>query len=120
MIRRGESIKKFGKEIGFVSNEKNLKMKIAVKNAKEHERFKQQRSEKIVKIIKHGLEDVYDIEVQSTQVHCKWNNFTQLREVTTLQAAHKIAQKYLRYWKTTTGAGLTATAVKDRIGKGWT
>jgi len=65
MIRRGESIKKYGNNIGFVSKSKKEKMKMAIKNAENHERFGQQRSEKIVKIIKKGYEDVYDIEVEN-------------------------------------------------------
>ncbi|MDD3084000.1 MAG: LAGLIDADG family homing endonuclease [Candidatus ainarchaeum sp.] len=63
MIRRGNEIKKFGQKIGFVSKKKKEKMNIAIKEAEKHARFKQQRSEKIVKIIEHGLENVYDIEV---------------------------------------------------------
>ncbi|MFA5360865.1 MAG: LAGLIDADG family homing endonuclease [archaeon] len=123
MIRRGESIKKFGKEIGFVSTKKVLKMKTAVKNTKIHERFKQQKSEKIVKIIKHGLEEVYDIEVLN--VHRFIANGIvshNCGKSQLLQAANKIAPKSIYVTgKTTTGAGLTATAVKDEFGEGgWT
>lgn len=63
MIRKGESIKKFGNKIGFISKDKIEKMKHAIKEAEKHSRTKHKRSEKIVKIIKSGLADVYDIEV---------------------------------------------------------
>ncbi len=123
MIRRGESIKKFGKKIGFISKEKNEKMKQAMKNAEEHERFGQQRSEKIVKIIDHGLEDVYDIEVPSAHRFIANGIISHnCGKSQLLQAAHKIAPKSIYVsGKTTSGAGLTATAVKDEFGEGgWT
>lgn len=63
MIRRGESMLKFAKHIGFVSEKKRTKLAQLAKSAEDFKHFKSQRTEKIVKIIKHPPEDVYDIEV---------------------------------------------------------
>jgi len=123
MIRRGESIKKFGKKIGFAGKEKKEKMVKAVKDAEEYERVGQQRSEKIVKIIDHGLEDVYDIEVPKNHRFIANGIISHnCGKSQLLQATHKIAPKSIYVsGKTTTGAGLTATAVKDEFGEGgWT
>ncbi len=66
MIRRGNKIQKFAKEIGFASNKKKKLLKKAVADAESFKRFKSQRSEKVTKIIYHGFEDVFDIEVPKT------------------------------------------------------
>jgi len=123
MIRRGESIIKFGNKIGFVSERKKEKMREAVKNAKIHERFGQQRSEKIVKIVDHGLEDVYDIEVPTSHRFIA-NGIVSHNcgKSQLLQATYNIAPKSIYIsGKTTSGVGLTASAVKDEFGEGgWT
>ena len=123
MIRRGESITKFGKKIGFASEKKKAKMKEAIRNAKEHSRVKQQRSEKIVKIIDHGLEDVYDIEVpKSHRFIANGIVSHNCGKSQLLTATHQIAPKSIYIsGKTTSGVGLTASAVKDEFGEGgWT
>ena len=123
MIRRGESITKFGKKIGFVSKKKKTKMKEAMKSAKEHSRLKQQRSEKIVKIIDHGLEDVYDLEVPKSHRFIANGIISHnCGKSQLLQATANIAPKSIYIsGKTTSGVGLTASAVKDEFGEGgWT
>lgn len=123
MIRRGESIKKFGKKIGFASNKKKKKMDEAVKNAEIHERFGQQRSERITKIIEHGYEDVYDIEVPGPHRFIA-NGIVSHNcgKSQLLQATNSIAPKSIYITgKTSSGVGLTASAVKDEFGEGgWT
>ncbi|MDO8647244.1 MAG: LAGLIDADG family homing endonuclease [Candidatus Diapherotrites archaeon] len=65
-IRRGKDIIKFSKSIGFASEKKKSRMKQLAKDAESFGRFNSQRSERIVKIIKHSPEDVFDIEVPKT------------------------------------------------------
>ncbi|MCX6801285.1 MAG: ATP-binding protein [Candidatus Diapherotrites archaeon] len=123
MIRRGKSIKKFATKIGFASKKKKEKMNEAAKNAEKHARLKQQRSEKIVKIIDHGLEDVYDIEVpQSHRFIANGIISHNCGKSQLLLAANSIAPKSIYVGgKTTSGVGLTASAVKDDFGEGgWT
>ncbi|MFA4819759.1 MAG: LAGLIDADG family homing endonuclease, partial [Candidatus Aenigmatarchaeota archaeon] len=66
MIRRGESMIKFAKHVGFVSKKKCAKLYQLAKSAENFRRFKSQRSERVVKVIKHKPEDVFDIEVPRT------------------------------------------------------
>lgn len=64
-IRRGESIQKFYKNIGFVDDNKNRKLYGLYKESFEFERFGKQIFEEIVEInYKTELQDVYDIEVE--------------------------------------------------------
>jgi DNA replicative helicase MCM subunit Mcm2 (Cdc46/Mcm family) len=64
MIRRSESITKFSKNIGFVSQKKISKLEKAVEYAKSHvHRVHKERSEKIVKINNDSPQDVFDVEV---------------------------------------------------------
>jgi replicative DNA helicase Mcm len=123
MIRRGNSIKKFAAKIGFASKKKKEKMKEAAKNAEDHARLGQQRSEKIVKIIDHGLEDVYDIEVPGSHRFIANGIISHnCGKSQLLLASHHIAPKSIYVGgKTTSGVGLTASAVKDDFGEGgWT
>ncbi len=122
-IRRGKDIIKFAKEIGFVSKKKKTVLKKLAKEAKRFARFNSQRSEKIVKIILHEPQDVFDIEVP------KGHRFIANGIIShntgksqTLQAVHNIAPKSIYIaGKTSTSAGISATAVKDEFGEGgWT
>jgi DNA replicative helicase MCM subunit Mcm2 (Cdc46/Mcm family) len=63
MIRRGESIIKFAKDIGFVSKKKVAKMKELATDAGSFKHFHAQHSERVVKVVQGGITDVYDIEV---------------------------------------------------------
>ncbi len=116
MIRRSESIIKFSQNIGFASKKKNDKLMEAVEYAKSHiHRIHQSRGEKIVRIYKHLPEDVFDIEVPEYQ-----------RFVANGVVVHNTAKSVImkvasgliprgRYvsGKGVTGAGLTATVVRD-------
>jgi len=123
MIRRGESIIKFGKRIGFASKAKKEKMTQAMRDAEDYARVGQQRSEKIVKIVDHGFENVYDIEVPNSHRFIA-NGIVSHNcgKSQLLQATHNIAPKSIYIsGKTTSGVGLTASAVKDEFGEGgWT
>lgn len=63
LIRRGEDIARFSKYIGFASEEKNLVLKSLTALVRKTGRVHRQRSERIVRIIRHPPADVYDIEV---------------------------------------------------------
>ncbi len=123
MIQRGDSIKKFGEKIGFASKKKTEKMAKAVEDAKKYARVGQQRSERIVKILDHGLEAVYDIEVpESHRFIANGIISHNCGKSQLLQATNNIAPKSIYIsGKTTSGVGLTASAVKDEFGEGgWT
>jgi replicative DNA helicase Mcm len=68
MIRRSESIIKFWKNIGFVSEKKKSKLEEAVRYAKSHiRRIHKSRSEKIVELNRLPPKDVFDVEVPKYQ-----------------------------------------------------
>ncbi|MBI1973854.1 ATP-binding protein [Candidatus Micrarchaeota archaeon] len=124
MIRRGESILKFAKQIGFVSVKKRTKLKQLAKSAEKFRRFTGQRSEKIEKIIIHeSPEDVYDIEVPKGHRFIA-NGIISHNTAKTqlLRYVKMLAPKGLYVsGKSSSGAGLTATAEKDEFAEGgWT
>ncbi len=107
-IRRGKEIKKFAKKIGFVSQKKTEKLRKLALDAEKFGQFKGQRTERIKKIICHGTEDVFDIEVPKTHrfiangIISHNTGKSQL-----LQATHAISPKSIYFaGKTTTGVGL--------------
>ena len=107
-IRRGRDIIKFAKKIGFASKKKRATLKKLAEEARSFARFNSQRSEKIVKIIQHEPEDVFDIEVPGSHrfiangVISHNTGKSQL-----LQAANTIAPKSIyTAGKTTSGVGL--------------
>jgi len=116
MIRHSESIIKFAKNIGFVSKKKKEKLNQAVEYAKNHARtIRVSRAEKIVKINKLPLQDVFDIEVP------KYHRFV-ANGIVVHNTAKSVLMKVVstliprgRYvsGKGVTAAGLTATVVKD-------
>lgn len=123
LIRRGESILKYQKHIGFVSKKKQFRLKELAKAAESFKRFTGQRSEKIVKIICHPLTDVYDIEVPKSHrfiangIISHNTSKTQL-----LRYVRDLAPKgvYIS-GKSSTAAGVTASAEKDELADGgWT
>jgi replicative DNA helicase Mcm len=116
MIRRSESIIKFWQNIGFVSRKKNGKLLQAAEYAKGHiHRIHKNRTEKIVQINKLPSQDVFDIEVP------KYHRFVANGIVvhnTAKSALMKVVSGLIprgRYvsGKGVTGAGLTATVVRD-------
>lgn len=123
MIRRSESIIKFWKHVGFVSKKKNDKLKIAAEYAKSHiHRVHKKRVEKIVKINKLLPQDVFDVEVpryhrfvaNGIVVHNTAKSQI-MKLVSTIMPRGKYASG-----TGVTGAGLTATVVKDEeLMGGW-
>ncbi|MBI4214712.1 ATP-binding protein [archaeon] len=124
MIRRGESMLKFRKHIGFVTAKKKQRLEKLAKAAEKFKRFKSQRSERIVKVLRSSARaDVYDMEVLRSH-----------RFIANGIISHNTAKtQLLRYVKTlapkglyvsgksASGAGLTATAEKDEFAEGgWT
>lgn len=122
-IRRGRDILKFAEKIGFVSQKKKTVLKALASEAKKFARFNSQRSERIVKIIRHKNEDVFDIEVPEGHRFIANGIISHnTAKSQMLQAADRIAPKSIyTAGKTSSGPGLTATAVKDDFGEGaWT
>jgi replicative DNA helicase Mcm len=122
-IRRGREIIKFAEKIGFASEKKICRLKKIKEDAQSFKRFRLQRSERIVKIAKHKPEDVFDIEVPNSHrfiANGIVSHNTGKSQI--LQAADNIAPKSIyTAGKTTSGVGLTASAVKDDFGEGgWT
>ncbi len=116
MIRRSESIIKFWEHIGFASKKKQDKLKITAEYSKSHiHRIHKERTEKIVEINKLQPQDVFDIEVP------KYHRFIANGVVvhnTAKSSLMKVVSGLIprgRYvsGKGVTGAGLTATVVKD-------
>ncbi|MBN2067331.1 MAG: ATP-binding protein [Candidatus Diapherotrites archaeon] len=107
-IRRGRDIIKFAENIGFASKKKRQRLEKLKKEARKFKRFGQQRSERIVKIIKHKPEDVFDIEVPNSHrfiANGVVSHNTGKSQI--LQAANNIAPKSIyTAGKTTSGVGL--------------
>jgi len=123
MIRRSESIIKFSKNMGFVSQKKKSKLEKAVEYANHHvRRIHKERSEKIVKINKYSPQDVFDVEVPN--YHRFVANGIIVHNTGKSQLLKLIASiiprgKYVG-GRGATAAGLTATVVKDEeFGGGW-
>ena len=121
MIRRGKSILKFAKHIGFVSEKKRTKIAQLAKSAKEFGRFKSQRSERVVKIIKHAPEDVYDIEVPKTHRFIANGIISHNTGKTQMLKLVSSIVPRGRYVSGTgaSGAGLTATVTKNEALGTW-
>ncbi len=107
-IRRGKGILKYAKHIGFVSNKKKEKLTQLCKEAETVGRFNSQRSEKIVKIIHHPAEDVFDIEVPKGHRFIANGIISHnTAKSQMLQSVNKIAPKSIyTAGKTSTGVGL--------------
>jgi len=115
-IRRGNDVLKFRKHVGFASNRKNAALQRLAPDAQSFRRFGGQRSERIVKIIKHKNEDVYDIEVP------EGNRFIANGIISHNTAKSQLLQYIARVaprgvytsGKGSTAAGLTATVLRDK------
>jgi DNA replicative helicase MCM subunit Mcm2 (Cdc46/Mcm family) len=116
MIRRSESIIKFWQSIGYISKKKSDKLKNTVEYARNHiRRVHKSRTEKIVKISKLPPQDVFDIEVPK---HHRFVANGIIVHNTAKSVLMKVVSGLIprgRYvsGKGVTGAGLTATVVKD-------
>ena len=121
MIRRGESIIKFAKHIGFASEKKRTKIAQLAASAEVFKSFKSQRSERVVKIVRHAPEDVYDIEVPKSHKFIANGIVSHNTGKTQLLKLVSAAVPRGRYVSGTgaSGAGLTATVVKNEAIGGW-
>lgn len=112
-IRRGESIIKFAKDIGFADSNKNRILGELTKNAEIFKHRGKQTLEKITKIIYHEKpETVYDIEVPKT--HRFVANSIVSHNTAKSKLARFVYQCYARAVYVsgkTTEAGITATVV---------
>ena len=122
VIRRGNEIIKFAEHIGFASAKKKAILTKLASDARLFKRFKSQRSERIAKIIFHEKpEDVYDIEIPKAHrfiANSIISHNTAKSQV--LKFISTLAPKG-RYvvGKSASGAGMTATVVRDEYLKGW-
>ncbi|NYZ79629.1 ATP-binding protein, partial [Candidatus Micrarchaeota archaeon] len=125
-IARAESIKKFAEHIGFKSVKKKGKLKQLVKDCeklREQNIRGKQLSERVVLVRKAGYSDVFDVEVPKSH-----------RFIANGIVSHNTAKSQLLQYvqmlspkgiyvsgKSSSAAGLTATAEKDDFGEGgWT
>ncbi|MFH1229268.1 MAG: LAGLIDADG family homing endonuclease [Candidatus Aenigmatarchaeota archaeon] len=122
MIRRSESILKFSKHIGFVSQKKISKLGQAASYARLHtHRVHKERSERIVNINKFQPQDVFDVEVPN--YHRFVANGIVVHNTGKSQLLKLISGiipkgKYVA-GRGASAAGLTATVVKDEASGDW-
>jgi len=115
-IRRGHDILKFKEHIGFAGSRKKSVLEKLALDAESFKRFRKQRSERIVKIVKGGYADVYDIEVP------EGNRFVANGIISHNTAKSQMLQYIARIaprgvytsGKGATAAGLTATVARDK------
>lgn len=123
-IKRAVSIERFAESIGFRSNKKQTRLKKLVSYCKKLDRKRgKELSEKIASINFAGIANVFDVEVpDSNRFIANGIVSHNTAKSQTLIAASNIAPKSIYVaGKTTTGAGITVTAVKDEFGEGgWT
>ncbi len=118
LIRRGEDISRFHKKIGFASDKKRTRLEILAAAAKVFGRVHGQRSERIVGIIKHEPQDVYDIEVPDGHRFIANGIISHnTAKSQLLQYVSRIAPRGLyTSGRGTTAAGLTAAVVREKSG----
>lgn len=118
VIRRGEDILKFAGSIGFASNKKRTILAKLVASAERFKRFHGQRSEGVVKILKHSPEDVYDIEVpRSHRFIANGIISHNTAKSQLLQYVARVAPRGLyTSGRGSTAAGLTAAVVREKTG----
>jgi len=123
VIQRARSILGFSKNIGFRSKKKREKLAKIVANCRKLNRCRgEQLSERVVSVRFAGRADVYDIEVPKSH-----------RFIANGVVSHNTAKSQILKWvaqvaprglytsgKKATGPGLTASAVRDDLGGGWT
>jgi len=118
LIRRGEDIIRFHKKIGFASKKKKARLQTLASAAQNFKRFHGQRSERIVKIVRHEAEDVYDIEVPDGHRFIANGIISHnTAKSQLLQYVSRIAPRGLyTSGRGTTAAGLTAAVVREKSG----
>src|SRR5436309_360848 len=118
LTRRGESILKFARKIGFASNKKRIRLANLEARAKRLRRLTGQRSERIVAIYNREPADVYDIEVPRTRRFIA-NGIVSHNTAKSqlLQYVSRIAPRGLyTSGRGTTAAGLTAAVLREKTG----
>lgn len=118
LIRRGEDIIKFAKYIGFASKKKRVLLAKLLASAKDFQRVHGQRSERVVKILKHPPQDVYDIEVpRSHRFIANGIISHNTAKSQLLQYVARVAPRGLyTSGRGSTAAGLTAAVVREKSG----
>jgi MoxR-like ATPase len=117
-IRRGADVLKFHQKIGFASKKKRDKLDALAMHAQVFKRSHQKQYERIIKIIKHPPQDVYDIEVPEDHSFVA-NGFVvhNTAKSQMLQYVARIAPRGLyTSGRGTTAAGLTAAVVREKGG----
>ncbi len=118
LTRRGESILKFARKIGFASNKKRTRLASLEARAKRLRRLTGQRSERIVAVYNREPADVYDIEVPKTHRFIA-NGIVSHNTAKSqlLQYVSRIAPRGLyTSGRGTTAAGLTAAVLREKTG----
>jgi DNA replicative helicase MCM subunit Mcm2 (Cdc46/Mcm family) len=118
LIRRGEDIIKFAKSIGFASKKKRTRLAKLVVSAKSFQRVHGQRSERVVKILKHPPQDVYDIEISRSHRFIANGIISHnTAKSQLLQYVARVAPRGLyTSGRGSTAAGLTAAVVREKSG----
>ena len=116
LIRRGEDIVKYWKNIGFVSEKKVSKLEALAREAKILGRVHRQMSERVVAIHPRPPEDVYDIEVPEGHrfiANGLVSHNTGKSEL--LKFASQVAPRGLyASGRGTTAAGLSAAVIREK------
>jgi DNA replicative helicase MCM subunit Mcm2 (Cdc46/Mcm family) len=116
LIGRGEEVVKFEKHVGFVSATKKAKLGRLSEAGRRVGRAHRQQSERIVQILHHGLEDVYDIEVPKGHrfiANGIVSHNTGKSEM--LKFASQVAPRGLyASGRGTTAAGLSAAVIREK------
>jgi len=118
LIRRGEDIIKFASSIGFASKKKRTLLAKLVVSAKDFRRVHGQRSERVVKILRHPPQDVYDIEVPRSHRFIADGIISHnTAKSQLLQYVARVAPRGLyTSGRGSTAAGLTAAVVREKSG----
>src|SRR5437879_2586478 len=118
LTRRGESILKFARKIGFASSKKRTRLAELEARAGRLKRLTGQRSERIVAVYNREPADVYDIEVPRTHRFIA-NGIVSHNTAKSqlLQYVSRIAPRGLyTSGRGTTAAGLTAAVLREKTG----
>src|SRR5881296_3324977 len=118
LTRRGESILKFARKIGFASNKKQERLADLEARARRLKRLTGQRSERIVAVYNSEPADVYDIEVPRTHRFIANGIISHnTAKSQLLQYVSRIAPRGLyTSGRGTTAAGLTAAVLREKTG----
>ena len=118
LIRRDEDIIKFARSIGFASKKKRKTLAKLVNSARKFQHVHSQRSERVVKILGHPPQDVYDIEVpRSHRFIANGIISHNTAKSVLLQYVSRTAPRGLyTSGRGSTAAGLTAAVLRDKTG----